>query len=847
MDANARHKAAIGAASQGNWDEALEHAKHVPANWDAYQQFPSTAPMPDYIIHKVLDRVGHDPHSNFLFEMASNIPDSIRPDTLRRLAYHGSRLDDYYSTNLFTKHKNYVPAPEDIDDAKALEFWHDYEKNVDPSHLATIKSLYTGKNENVSHRGKIGRTNHEALPYLKGYSQAAQDAILKDESIKKKDINGKPHIQVWRGINGPYAKAIKDKIHFLDENTVKNQKFVIPTGHMSSWTTDPEVANRFVWMRNNLNEKGHNHGMVLSEWMPVDQVLHTSNHYIVPHVPTQSRNESEVVFGHPEGKMTISTKNIALQPKPEYSSHNSDHVTNYGKVVYPKVAKAENFKQKASASALAAGLTLATLGVGADSHPDVTKYHDKNNSYSVAHIQNQKEIEPHPELAPIAYIESSGGKNINHREVTDGLNAGTKAIGMYGIMPLQVIDTVSHDKSLRTKYPEITKMDHITDQDKIRDKVLNDKQFKYSVLNSHWNRLRRKFNGNKDRMAYAWLNGITGALRASDDEIKNHPYVKKYRAYEKMIKLQDPKVKKNLKKSQIEFPKEYTEFDPITGNDLMAAREINTLIKKGRIYSLPSVGAFTKDAFIVGDHDRAWLLKPESKKLSDVESAKKALSSSKEMAFYEAANRVFKLGNMTQSVILGILQEKSMQGVSHIPTSAIQLYSPEYQALSSIDPHKANNIMVPYNESGMTHMVAAMLYVLGDIDAHGENFLTDPTTGKVRMIDHANSFADGNFLNSFADGATIPYILRMDQFNEYDSLEEKLKKMPKIDSLEVNHNISAWLRHLDRGLLNHIINKYGLDSNAVIHRLEFLISLIKDNRSASQAINEVWANVTTPQ
>lgn len=43
-------------------------------------------------------------------------------------------------------------------------------------------------------------------------------------------------------------------------------------------------------------------------------------------------------------------------------------------------------------------------------------------------------------LNKIAYLESSSGRNTNHPLVTSGLNAGTNAVGNYGLMPLTAQD-----------------------------------------------------------------------------------------------------------------------------------------------------------------------------------------------------------------------------------------------------------------------------------------------------------------------------------------------------------------------------------------------------------------------
>ena len=139
-------------------------------------------------------------------------------------------------------------------------------------------------------------------------------------------------------------------------------------------------------------------------------------------------------------------------------------------------------------------------------------------------IPTKIERQLHPDLDHIAFIESSSGKNLDHSTVTWGLNRGHKAGGQFGIMPITAKEVVEKNPSLREKYSHMLSMNPsaITNYLNTNDDASKD------IASAHWTRLLKIFPKDRLKRVYAWNNGITGALRASPEEIKSHPYVKKF-------------------------------------------------------------------------------------------------------------------------------------------------------------------------------------------------------------------------------------------------------------------------------------------------------------------------------
>lgn len=140
-----------------------------------------------------------------------------------------------------------------------------------------------------------------------------------------------------------------------------------------------------------------------------------------------------------------------------------------------------------------------------------------------------------PELAAIAMIESSGGKNLKHEmDPKSGMTAG----GMFGMMPYTASDVVRLDKNLANKYSDIADLakDYKTNHSKITEFFNTNPEAAAEFAKSHYNRAKTRLQ-DPNKTAYSWFQGISGALRASPEQIDKHDYVQKFKKYYKPTKI----------------------------------------------------------------------------------------------------------------------------------------------------------------------------------------------------------------------------------------------------------------------------------------------------------------------
>lgn len=128
-------------------------------------------------------------------------------------------------------------------------------------------------------------------------------------------------------------------------------------------------------------------------------------------------------------------------------------------------------------------------------------------------------------LRSIASVESSNGKNTNHKEVKHGLNAGTHAYGMYGLTGNTIKDTIKMHPDLKQKHSKAIALG-----DKELSNYMHDnKGLEDTIADRHLTRLEQHFGQDPDKIGYSWLNGINGTQKAvaNGENIGNHWHVKK--------------------------------------------------------------------------------------------------------------------------------------------------------------------------------------------------------------------------------------------------------------------------------------------------------------------------------
>lgn len=127
-------------------------------------------------------------------------------------------------------------------------------------------------------------------------------------------------------------------------------------------------------------------------------------------------------------------------------------------------------------------------------------------------------------LNAISMIESSGGKNLNHRELKHGIHKGDRAIGIYGLMPNTILDLMNQ----RKKYNRFLTPLKGLNKNLIVYEVKNRPLIQYGIAKTLANYLLKK---HKDpyKAAHAWHYGHNLSKISRKD--LNNNYLKKFRKY----------------------------------------------------------------------------------------------------------------------------------------------------------------------------------------------------------------------------------------------------------------------------------------------------------------------------
>jgi hypothetical protein len=350
--------AAIQAAEAGDWPAAVKLARLTPGSWNTFDQLAALGVPPEHLDH-VLDHVPAKSQDGFLFELANNLHPDLTQPQLQRIAKMG--LEDYMVQENTQRHPNWAPGQDLMGEKAATEFWRSYERKVHPFHMAAVKSLFTGQPEQlIDHRGgagdshghyiaegfvynlkdsptvqswpephkKYGGVDHfkpeGILKNLTPHAQKVQQKVMEDETIPKRYFNGKPYIKLYRGVAGEYATKLREATNYDPEaNTAHHKKINVPTAHLTSWTTDPDMARSFATTRGyQLDKEGaKGTGVVISAWHPIDSILHSGFHTVTPGQQHAHPSESEIVVGHKDAKFQTKTSNLEfLRPDATFAA-----------------------------------------------------------------------------------------------------------------------------------------------------------------------------------------------------------------------------------------------------------------------------------------------------------------------------------------------------------------------------------------------------------------------------------------------------------------------------------------------------------------------------------------------
>lgn len=188
---------------------------------------------------------------------------------------------------------------------------------------------------------------------------------------------------------------------------------------------------------------------------------------------------------------------------------------------HPKMKKSEELEKGALKTMLAAGSMAAAL---ASPHTTDAKVPSHSPLHTTVSASPNNGYTSQKMLNAISQVESSGGKNMNHKPTSMGT-----AYGRFAEMPDVIHDTIRLNPDLKRQHGKALRLQG----DNLNRYMQDNKGLEDLIAQKHLGRLEHHFGHNPEVIAFGWNQGITGTNRAlkSKQNISAHPYVQKFKHY----------------------------------------------------------------------------------------------------------------------------------------------------------------------------------------------------------------------------------------------------------------------------------------------------------------------------
>jgi hypothetical protein len=207
--------------------------------------------------------------------------------------------------------------------------------------------------------------------------------------------------------------------------------------------------------------------------------------------------------------------------------------------------------------ALALGLSLSTAMSG-DGHKLPTPGMQPTPPKQIKEQSHKSDFGSHPMdrfLWNVEQLESSGGKNVQHKPIASGKYRGAKAIGKWGLLKPTVDELVSRMRLKGTLTPDYEKLEQMT-RDGLDDHFKQNPDVELNLARQLAQHIMERQKNNPERAAFSWLHGHN--LHPQDitrDKLVHSEYVNRFKQLDKM----NPYAKRkpaSMKKAQPEIDSE---------------------------------------------------------------------------------------------------------------------------------------------------------------------------------------------------------------------------------------------------------------------------------------------------
>lgn len=347
----------------------------------------------------------------------------------------------------------------------------------------------------------------------------------------------------------------------------------------------------------------------------------------------------------------------------------------------------------------------------------------------------------HPDMHPIAFLETSYGKNMNHAPHAKG--DFDTAYGPLGFKPSTGFDEFSKNKHLLELYPHLKEKDSFTKEFKENPKFYN------LVAGTHWNRLKRN-TGSNSGAAFAWRWGLGAYNKATPEARENDDYVKKYTTLTTTTPW-----KKALSKALSEehhnyfLPSnkysttgvDYTKMSPNIHSENEKSFH-QQVINNPRLIKPKGIGNSFDGSGMVGVSKKAIFHTPDGNKWL----VKPFYHGEGETPSFEGWTE-HTMQNMYHASGMGHLMQESHHTKHHrvgVPAhlSVIKM-NPDFETIYDADNNDANflpNMRKNPKAKSDAKKLFLMDWLTGNVDRHAENLMVHKTSRDLLSIDHGLSF-----------------------------------------------------------------------------------------------------------
>ena len=134
-------------------------------------------------------------------------------------------------------------------------------------------------------------------------------------------------------------------------------------------------------------------------------------------------------------------------------------------------------------------------------------------------------------LNTIGQIESSGGENLNHEEIQNGMHKGHRAAGTYGLMPNTISETLNRMRLSGEINPELQSLQGL-DPAQLKATVESNPDIEQQLAKFVARRALNRQNLDQEKAAYSWFQGHNLSPQEIEERnYKEHDYVKKFNKY----------------------------------------------------------------------------------------------------------------------------------------------------------------------------------------------------------------------------------------------------------------------------------------------------------------------------